>query len=102
MEDQSKYHAKCLGEKIATFIFICCIRVWYDILNKVNFVSKILQSSSMNLQLALDVLNYLNQFLNDYRSDEIFRKIVENSKLIAKKFHAETVVKRTHNLITNI
>lgn len=98
LDQQSKYQAKCLGEKIATFTFICCIRVWCDILNKVNFVNKILQSANMNLQLALVALNDLNQFLNDYRFDENFKEIVNSSKLIAAKLGVETVFFNSRSL----
>lgn len=91
LDEQIKYQAKCLAEKIATLSFICCVRIWHDILNQVNFVNKILQTSSMNTQRALDALNDLNKFLNDYRSDDSFKEIVESSKLVAKEIDAECV-----------
>lgn len=45
----------------------------------------------MNTQRALDALNDLNKFLNDYRSDDNFKEIIERSKLIAKEIDAECV-----------
>lgn len=45
----------------------------------------------MNVQISLDTLNDLNQFLNDYRSGENFKELKERSKLIAATFDAKSV-----------
>ena len=45
----------------------------------------------MNLQLALNAFNDLNQLLNDYRSDENFKEILEILKLIPAKFDVKSV-----------
>ena len=45
----------------------------------------------MNLKLALNALNGLIQFLNNYRSNENFEETVESSVLIAVKFDAESI-----------
>jgi hypothetical protein len=88
-DQKTKYDAKCLAEKISTFSFICSIHVWHDVLTKVNFVSKILQSTNMNIQVALDALSDLDKFLVGSRTDEKFEILVNNAKKTAEKLEIE-------------
>ncbi|KAL4703335.1 hypothetical protein ACJJTC_013101 [Scirpophaga incertulas] len=74
-DQKTKYDAKCLAGKICTFSFICSLNVWHIILTKVNFVSKILQSVNMNMQVALDALTELKKFLLKIRTDIHFEEI---------------------------
>ncbi|XP_022830235.1 zinc finger MYM-type protein 1-like [Spodoptera litura] len=89
-DPKAKYDAKCLAEKICTFSFICSLNVWHIILTKVNFVSKILQSVDMNLQVALDALTDLKKILIKIRTDTNFEEIVSDAKKIAEKLDVET------------
>lgn len=89
-DQKAKYEAKCLADKISTFSFICSIHVWHDVLTKVNFVSKILQSTNMNIQVALDALSDLEKFLVGSRTDEKFEIVVNNAKKTAEKLEIET------------
>lgn len=45
----------------------------------------------MNLELALNALNGLIQFLSNCRSNQNFQETVESSVLIAVKFDAEFI-----------
>lgn len=88
-DQKAKYDAKCLADKISTFSFICSLKVWHLVLAKVNFVSKILQSVDMNMQVALDALTELKKFLIEIRTDENFEEIVNDAKKIAEKLDIE-------------
>jgi hypothetical protein len=55
--------------RISTISFICSIHAWHDVPTKVNFVSKILQSTNINIQVALDALSDLEAFLVASRND---------------------------------
>lgn len=70
------------------------------ILTKVNFVSKILQSIDMNMQVALDALTELKKFLIKIRTDTIFEEIVNDAMKIGKKLdmEAEFVTSRSRPL----
>lgn len=67
-------------EKVATFTFICCVRVKYIFYIKWTLSNKMLQSSSKNV---------LNIFLNGYCSDKNAKETVESWKLISVKFEAD-------------
>lgn len=89
-DQKAKYDAQCLAEKICTFSFICSVYVWHDVLTKINFVSKILQSVNVNMQVALDTLADLKNFLNGCRTEEKFETAVNNAKEIAARLQVET------------
>ena len=88
-DQKAKYDAKCLAEKICSFPFICSLNIWYIILTKVNFVSKILQRIDMNMQIALDALTDLRKFLIKIRDDANFEEIVNDAMKIAEKLDVE-------------
>lgn len=88
-DEQSKYQAKCLGEKISSFAFICSVYIWYEILTKVNFVNKILQSTNVNVQIALENLQELKQFLHDLRTDVKFDEFINKAKEMGEKLGVE-------------
>lgn len=88
-DQKAKYDAKCLAEKICSFSFICSLNIWHMILTKVNFVSKILQSVDMNMQVALDALTELKKFMIKIRTDANFEEIVNDAMKIAEKLDVE-------------
>uniref|UniRef100_A0A8C1J990 TTF-type domain-containing protein n=1 Tax=Cyprinus carpio TaxID=7962 RepID=A0A8C1J990_CYPCA len=47
-----RIEAQSLAEEIGSFRFQICTVVWYDILSKINTVSKLLQSVNMQLDIA--------------------------------------------------
>lgn len=68
-DNSTKRLATSLGKKIKNFEFVCMIVLWYKILSKVDIVSKILQSKTINISQACENLSNLNMFLKEYRSD---------------------------------
>lgn len=63
----TKVEAQALAEEVGSYRFHICAVVWYDILNQVNHVSKLLQSATMQLDVAVDRLMEANTSLTRYR-----------------------------------
>nr|XP_012559259.2 zinc finger MYM-type protein 1-like [Hydra vulgaris] len=80
---KSRAEAKGIARNISNFKFVCSLVLWYDILFQINIVSKMLQSQALDLSLALEHLNATKSFLCDYRCDEEFAAMVENTKKLA-------------------
>lgn len=60
-----KAEAQSLAQEI--YHFSICTVIWYDILNKIQHVSKLMQSSSMQLDVAVDLLKKTRDSLAFYR-----------------------------------
>lgn len=80
----SRHMAQTLSNKIISFEFICCVIIWYEILDKINITSKYLQSSNICLQTAVSLLNSTKAFLCELRSDQKFQDFVEKARLVAQ------------------
>lgn len=50
-----KAEAQALAQKVGSYRFHICSLVWYDNLNQVNYASKLLQSVTMQLDVAIDL-----------------------------------------------
>ena len=61
-----------IARKLQEFKFLCCIVVWYEIIFKINKVSKVLQKVTVNLQSAIDLVESVGSFLKKMRSEEGF------------------------------
>lgn len=80
---EAKNIAESLGNKIFDFTFICCLLIWFDILEKINITSKYLQSPSVNLSASVKVLENTKHTLVEMRSDEKFNDYVQLTERIA-------------------
>ncbi|XP_065639653.1 uncharacterized protein LOC136072375 [Hydra vulgaris] len=83
-DNQTKHEAQSLAKKVSRFKFICSLIVWYNILSKINIVSKIMQSLNLNLLNCNNALKEVLVFLNKYFQDETFVIVVDEAKKIAK------------------
>lgn len=63
----AKVEAQALAEEVASYRFLICSVVWFDILTSVNQVNKLLQSSSMQIDIAVKLIEHAKTFLSDYR-----------------------------------
>lgn len=63
----TKVEAQALAEEVGSYRFHICTVVWYDILSQVNHVSKLLQSATMQLDVAVDLLMKAKASLTTYR-----------------------------------
>ncbi|KAJ8334015.1 hypothetical protein SKAU_G00413340 [Synaphobranchus kaupii] len=65
----TKIEAQSLAEEVGSFRFQICTVVWHDVLSKINTVSKLLQSSTMQLDVAVNLLESTKSHLLSYRND---------------------------------
>ncbi|KAG5122538.1 hypothetical protein JHK84_040878 [Glycine max] len=64
--------------EMENFEFLLGMNIWYDILFAVNFVSKIMQSKDMNIDVAIDHLRGLITYVKNYR--EMILHLLESIK----------------------
>ncbi|XP_046753080.1 zinc finger MYM-type protein 1-like [Diprion similis] len=85
----TQHEAKSLAARISDFKFICSILIWYDVLSKVNIVSKMLQSPELHISDCSQLLSEVSKFLQEYRSDESFANLIERAKEVATEVEVE-------------
>jgi hypothetical protein len=52
----TRHEAELLASHMKSFIFLCSTVIWYNILRKVNIVSKVLQKREVDLTAAVEIL----------------------------------------------
>uniref|UniRef100_UPI00359004C9 zinc finger MYM-type protein 1-like n=1 Tax=Myxine glutinosa TaxID=7769 RepID=UPI00359004C9 len=88
----TKIEAQSLAEEVGSFRFQICTVVWHDVLSKINTVSKLLQSSTMQLDVAVNLLESTKSHLLSYRNDG-FAAAQASAKDACEEMHVETVLK---------
>ncbi|XP_034078797.1 uncharacterized protein LOC117550471 [Gymnodraco acuticeps] len=88
----TKVEAQSLAEEVGSYRFLICTVVWYDILHHVNHVSKLLQSATMQLDVAVDLLTKANMSLTSYR-DTGFAAAQATAKDMCEEMNVEAVLK---------
>ncbi|KAG2583658.1 hypothetical protein PVAP13_6KG198312 [Panicum virgatum] len=68
-EPSTKSDAKNLFELLGNFEFILSMVIWHDILFAIDTVSKKLQSASMCIDSALQQIEGIMQYFNNYRNE---------------------------------
>jgi hypothetical protein len=81
--------------KINEFEFVVSLIIWYEILSKVNIVSKVLQNQKMHIDVATKHLKELNGFFEKYRN-EGFVNAISTAKDIAKELNITPNFKSTY------
>ncbi|XP_051168857.1 zinc finger MYM-type protein 1-like [Leptopilina boulardi] len=82
LKDQTKEAdvlCDCEGvlKEMLTFEFIVSIHVWYEVLLRVNNISKIWQSVQINLNVDVDYLRDFKDWLQEYRNSGYERTLAE-------------------------
>ena len=85
----TSHKAHSLALNIQNYRFICSVVIWFDILNEVNSLSKIMQSPTMNTQICINLVNKLIDKFTEYRTDEHLEMVIKASKVAHE--HVETV-----------
>lgn len=83
-DSETRNMANSLILKIKSYKFICSIITWYNVLTKINIVSKAMQQSDAILPNIIFMLEQTKSYLNDIRSDKGFNDILEEAKNIAE------------------
>ncbi|XP_020419057.1 zinc finger MYM-type protein 1 [Prunus persica] len=76
--------------ELSSFEFILSLVIWYDILHKINLISKKLQSEDMRLDVAVRQLEGLVLFFENYRING-FTSAMIDAKVIALDMEIEPV-----------
>lgn len=92
-----KSESMSLANEMQTFEFILSLVMWYDILFAVNTVSKTLQSSDMQLDVALSQLNGLLNYMKRYRENG-FVSAKSSAAEIALEMDIEPELKATRRI----
>nr|KYP50523.1 hypothetical protein KK1_027679 [Cajanus cajan] len=78
----------CLATyEMNNFEFLLGMNIWYDILFAVNFVSKIMQSKDMHIDVAIDYLRGLIIYLKNYRKNGSASTLESTKEMTKCKIH---------------
>lgn len=87
-----KIEAHTLAEEVGSYRFAICTVVWYDILIQIHHVSKLMQSESMQLDVAVSLLMKTEASLKSYRKTG-FASAQATAGEICEKMNVEAVLK---------
>ncbi|XP_023735810.1 uncharacterized protein LOC111883719 [Lactuca sativa] len=103
-----KSEAKCLATyELENYQFLLGMIIWYGVLFGVNTVSKSLQTNDMCIDNAIDQLNGLVCFLEEYRENG-FEKALDYAKELAlemnvkPEFHEKRIIQRIRRYDENV
>ncbi|XP_042216761.1 uncharacterized protein LOC121862523 [Homarus americanus] len=90
-----KVEAQSLAEEVGSYRFVICSVVWYDIqvLSKIQHVSKVMQSTTMQLGVAVDLLKKTRDNIVSYRNTG-FADALTIAKEICEAMNVDTVLKQ--------
>lgn len=88
----AKVEAQALAEEVASFRFVICSVVWCELLTITNQVNKLLQSSSMQLDIAVRLIDSTKINLSKYRQSG-FDEAVSTAKELCEALNIETELK---------
>ncbi|XP_042212755.1 uncharacterized protein LOC121859856 [Homarus americanus] len=88
-----KVEAQSLAEEVGSYRFVICPVVWYDILSKIQHVSKLMQSTTMQLGVAVDLLKKTRDNIVSYRNTG-FAEALTIAKEICEAMNVDTVLKQ--------
>ena len=67
-----RHEDECLSMKIKSYKLICSIKIWYDILEKVAFISEMVQKVSWNISSCAESIKEVLKFVKSIRYYESF------------------------------
>lgn len=88
----TKIEAQSLAEEVGSFRFQICTVVCHDVLSKINTVSKLLQSPTMQLDVAVNLLESTTNRLLSYR-DNGFAAAQDSAQTACEEMNVEAVLK---------
>ena len=88
-----RVEAQSLAEEIGSYRFYICTAIWYDILNQIQHVSKLLQSPSMQLDAAVDLLKKTRDSMACYRTTGL-SDAQTTAKEMCEEMNVDTVLKQ--------
>lgn len=91
MDSSTRDEASSLLNQIKQFKFLCSIIIWYETLNRINPVSKLMQSKDFDLVSVIKLLKNTKDFFENSRSDEYFTQVLEDAKALASEIDCEVL-----------
>ncbi|XP_042236980.1 uncharacterized protein LOC121876109 [Homarus americanus] len=88
-----KVEVQSLAEEVGSYRFVICSVVLYDILSKIQHVSKLMQSTTMQLGVAVDLLKKTRDNIVSYRNTG-FADALTIAKEICEAMNVDTVLKQ--------
>ncbi|XP_074265151.1 uncharacterized protein LOC141587575 [Silene latifolia] len=93
-DNKIRSEAKSLAmNEFGDFEFLVALVIWYEILYRINFVSKQLQSKNMIFDVAIDDIKKLVLFFEDYRESE-FNDAVNIAREFAIELNVDPVFRK--------
>src|SRR3981189_959428 len=86
---KTRVEAQAIAGQLLNFEFVVGVIFWYNILFEINYTSKLLQDSSIDLAEAVKNLQKTKDFLWNYRSEKGFLEAVTDAKELAKQLDLE-------------
>ncbi|KAJ8875111.1 hypothetical protein PR048_023002 [Dryococelus australis] len=74
-----------IAKKLQSLKFLCCLVIWYEILFKINMVSKALKKVTSDLQSSMDLFKSAQRFLENIRAEEGSNNVITDAKGLAEK-----------------
>lgn len=101
-DSMTRHEAECLCRHIKQFKFLCSLIIWYDLLNLINPVSKLMQTINFDISAAMKILETLLSYLKQQRTDNdnSFEKIVLEATKLASEIDVEPIFEYTIGRIT--
>ena len=93
-DPQACSEAESLADAIQEFSFLVSVVFWYDILHRVNKISKTLQKEDADLNVAVDMLDGAIKWLKKYRLSG-FASAITDAKEVAEELGVDCVFKST-------
>ena len=82
------------------FEFIVITVIWYDVLVQVNFVSKMLQSPNMQIEISVAKLQGLLNWVSEFRNNG-FKRCIQAAKPLALRWAEELNIQITPSFLSS-
>ncbi|XP_046740526.1 zinc finger MYM-type protein 1-like [Diprion similis] len=86
---QVQHEAKCLAQSLQNFKFICSLIIWYNVLDKINTASKMMQDPSLNIFDCCQMLQKTIETFKQYRTEESFSVVLQEATKLAADLEIE-------------
>ncbi|XP_074574645.1 uncharacterized protein LOC141831117 [Curcuma longa] len=99
-DSKTKSYAETLAlYDLESFEFLLGMTIWYNLLWAINIMSKFIQSEDMDIDIAINLLQGLDQFLDEFREEGFVSAMNEAIQMasemgIESKFREKCIIRR--------
>ncbi|CAH2293510.1 zinc finger MYM-type 1-like [Pelobates cultripes] len=87
----ARIEASSLAKELNKFKLLCLIILWFNILSRINSVSKVLQSQSIYLPDVVELLESIKTIFQSYRTDDGFEDLLKEAGQLAVEMEIDPV-----------